>query len=607
MPEKSIILFLDDEKDSREDICEGLKQYDIRTVGTVSDLWRLLNDEQLSPDLFLIDWVLSESDEDAASRLIKELGERYPGIPRVVLTAGQGRQGSARIIAELRCGYIEKGAGFDAIGRLIDQTLSKSIVKRDSSPVGVMPDISATVKPTKEIGAATVEETKSEYGAVIDVLEVRKKELEEREKALTKNLQELQEREESLALQVTDLESARGALVEEMSFFERFRNISRSIVNPEIKLPQLAAELLPVLIEYTDTSCGAILFFREDNGVFLDSAVGHPKPVGEKSAEKTIKLNTIKSINVGDICKLADLTTFTQQAIRQASEGKAPHSGAQIISDFRNNLMFRQIRLVEVASRSNLLIIPIEMNGNASGAILLFDKTDRRAFGDEDLVRLDQLPLSNMISGAQEMPFRTYDQKGWFKYGLSWICRQASRIPKVSIRRKPLRLEKTMRSIKAWEFKQGFYSTYMEVLRLSVTLISIAVLAIPSYYIVKHFMFDIRGHKTSMQVLNQIELLLMLLTFVLFALGLVVLFEPNYARGLPKWMLSFTRISTLEGTLLRLVVIILAIDLLSRFLVSGDSALELFLVTFSVCLITIAVGVFIKYFLHESVSQDDDG
>lgn len=583
MPEKSIIFFLDDEQDSREEIREGLRQYDIRTVGTVRDFWALL-DKGNCPDLFLIDWLLSESDDNAAATLIKELSERYPGIPRVVLTAGQGRQGSARAIAELRCGYVEKGAGFAAIGRLIDQTLSKSVVKKDASPASVKPDISSRVEAPKELDAATVEEIKSEYGSMIDELERSKRELAEREKALK----------------------------EEMGFFERFRNISKSIVDPEIKLPQFAAELLPVLIEYTDTRCGAILFFREDNGVFLNSVIERPKPAGEKPAGQTKTTYTIKPINVGDICKLGELTTFTQEAIRQASEGKVLHSGALIMPDFRNNSMFRQIRLVEIASRNNLLLIPIEMSGNALGAIFLFDKTDGTEFGQEELERLDQLPLSNMISGASEMPFRTYDQNGWFKYVLSSICRQVSRIPKVRIRLKPLKLEKTRRSVKAWEIKQGFYSTYMEVLRLSVTLISIAVLALPSYYIIKHFMFDIRGHTPSMVVLNHIELLLMLLTFVLFALGLVVLFEPSYARGLPKWMLRFTRLSTLEGTILRLVVIILAINVLGRFLRSDqstitDTAPELFIVAFSICLITIAVGVFIKYFLHESESQDDDG
>jgi uncharacterized membrane protein YqhA len=118
-----------------------------------------------------------------------------------------------------------------------------------------------------------------------------------------------------------------------------------------------------------------------------------------------------------------------------------------------------------------------------------------------------------------------------------------------------------------------------------------------------------------MDILSHIELLLMLLTFILFSLGLVVLFEPVYARSLPKWMLNFTRISTLEGTLLRLVVIILAIHILGRFLDNTTlpdhstvrySPYELALVTISVCLVNIAVGLFTKYFLHEKDKKDEE-
>ena len=64
--------------------------------------------------------------------------------------------------------------------------------------------------------------------------------------------------------------------------------------------------------------------------------------------------------------------------------------------------------------------------------------------------------------------------------------------------------------------------------------------------------------------------------------------------------------------MLRLVVIILAVDVLGRFLAwhkrgFTDTAPELFIVALSIGLITIAVGVFIKYFLHENESQDDEG
>ena len=177
------------------------------------------------------------------------------------------------------------------------------------------------------------------------------------------------------------------------------------------------------------------------------------------------------------------------------------------------------------------------------------------------------------------MPFRTYDN-----YGLLSI-----------LLRRP------------WKLKQYVISTSVEILKVAIYLIAVSFVLFPLYRISSFSILYILGNHNDgliiqlrKDVLWDIELLVMSFTFVVFSLGMMILLEPKYAKGLPqKWMLNFSNISTLEKSLFTLVSIILSIHLLSTFLSGVPSALNLLITSIAAAIVMIISGIFIKYFLNE--------
>lgn len=638
MSEKKIILFLDDQENWRKTITGGLREFEVRSVGSIEEFQEVLQSGDVKPNLFLIDWLLSPAGDSNAEPLIRDLLRDYPDIPRVILTSGQGEPGTAGRIAELQCAYIEKGSGLAALRDVIELNSQEQVVNENE------PELTREQEAFYKGTLLEIEKRKKELDQQNSKLEEKRKELEQQNSTLRKQQESLQmdknvleeqqkelkrqkgvleERQKILEGKNTDLELQQKRLQREKDFFERFIGVSKGIVDETLDLTQFAGDLLQNLVEYSDCLAGVIVSFRDGAGVLVDREMNTQTMTDANNhvQERTIFKIMRKRISVSDFSKIHHIQFLMLKSEDQSGDqtknqrlqklkakfnkwgiGKRVFVESSIIlPNFQNDSeAFTKIRLAEIKRRTNLLLIPIKTNGAVIGAILLFDKVVGQCFDKLDQENIEKIPLSDMISGAAEMPFRTYDQKGLFKSILRVVTRLSSR---VSL------------NVKPWDIKRFFISTYMELLRISVAIISIAVISVPIYLVVKHFLHPVPGHTLHIDVLGSIELLLMLLTFILFSLGLVILFEPSYARGLPRWMFDFTRISTLEGTLLRLVVIILAIHILGRFLDSMQSPdnstvryspFELLIISVSICFIAIVFGVFTKYFLHEEAKDDED-
>lgn len=567
MPEKKVILYLDDDEHWRKIITSGLSDYDLRAVGAAEEFERVLSDPTFKPDLFLVDWLLSRSGEVTAQPLLEKLLHTYPRIPRIVLTAGKGDEEAALRIAALKCDYVAKGELEpikDAIRRSID-TVANTGAPEQQDSYYEKAALRAVAKQQAELTRENEELAKENQK-----LEQRKETLEKQNQAVQTQMEEAKEQVQGLVRRREELEKKNK---QDQSFFERFLNVSKSIVDQRLSLRQVADRLLQLVLEYSDCSVGILISFDKRGGLLIDD---DDKP-------RTLTAYLGKPISLSDVGDPDQLRAL------------ATENGSRIINNFKSDRLtdhtFVTTNLTGITKRNNLLLVPLGLN-KVGGALLLFDKRKNTPFDDEDKQKIEQLPLSDILNAAQEMPFRSYDQHGFGKFLLNQVHNRP------------------------WEVKPKLLSTAIEFLQAIIYLISILVIVLPGYHIVKYVIdrwwHEIEVPTPHMVILGNIELLLMLLTFVLFSLGLVILFEPKYAQGLPRWMVRFTRLSTLEGTMLRLVVIILAVDVLGRFLASHkhgftDTAPELFVVAISICLITIAVGVFLKYFLHESESSDDDG
>lgn len=544
MPEKKIILYLEDSEEWRESISESLDEFDIRTAATEKEFKRKLEEDGLQPCLFLIDWLLSEGNASRTSEgLIRDLIENYNNIPRIVLTVGADDAETLKTIAELQCTYVEKGS---------EKTLREAIrenIGDDESAEHAQP-------PVKDAG--------ERYDESVDEILKNKKKAEQ--------------------------EVAR-----QQQFFERFVGVGKCAVDESLKLQDFVDELLHWLVEYNNCYAGVYISFRNNEGYL----VHREQPIQSNWRGDTvpdISRVTLKHITIAEIGKFSEIKNLAKEVLDTPVDEPVRYTKSRIVENYQAMSIFARVRLTEIACRNHLLLAPVQMNGVAVGAILLFDRRDGRCFDDQDKERINLLPLSDMVSGAEQMPFRMYEQKGGFKSILKvllWLVYWGSFKQVI---------------LKPWEVKSWIISTYMELLWLGIAVISVAVIGFPMYYY-----FTYSDHSImQMKILNKIELLLMFLTFILFSLGLVVLFEPVYSRSLPKWMLNFTRISTLEGTLLRLVAIILAIHILGKFLslpdkVTGSySVSELIIFSFGISVVIVTVGFFIKYFLHEKDKNDEE-
>lgn len=590
MDRKKKILFVEDQEIWRETIQDALSEFDIRCVENTEEFWRLLN--EFIPDLFLIDWLLLDWGGLTAESLIRRLLTEHYKIPRVVLTSGMGDEGTAALIAELQCDYVEKGSGIEAIKEKIWECIVRAASSTDllaePKPEQVERTASELETTQPEVDQKKFERRKEYYERNINELEKRKKEVLQEKENLDQQRNQLKERKEELEQQNDALQQQKETLERDKQFFKRFMNTTKSIVDADLELRDFAGDLLQLLVEYCDCHAGAILFFNNSEGILVDRLT-HGKVEGQNTEE--VVRYTMRKIGISEIGRTNQIKSLVQKTIGGGTKAAESLDQTLLMESFQNERIFNNVRLEEVLNRKHLLLVPLQMNGTALGAILLFDKLDGHCFSKIDKTRINQLPLSDMYSGAADMPFRTYkDKPGVFMSILIRIFRE--------------------RRTKPWKLIQWLMSSFMELIKLGVVIIAVLIILWPLYIV---FTSDMRS--VHMEVLRAIELLIMLFTSLLFSLGLLVLFEPNYARSLPKWMLSFTRISTLERTILRLVVIILAIDLLGRFLNRVDltnekaakySALELLIMSGGVSLMILAAGVFSRYFLYEKEETDDD-
>ncbi|HPG41119.1 MAG TPA: hypothetical protein PLP19_10700 [bacterium] len=163
-------------------------------------------------------------------------------------------------------------------------------------------------------------------------------------------------------------------------------------------------------------------------------------------------------------------------------------------------------------------------------------------------------------------------------------------------RKKQQYLNSTFSKIKPWDFRNKLIATYIEFIRLMILIIALCIIIIPIIYI-KHQLHtsdDLSIEKWSLWILTIIELLISILICVLFSIGLIVLMVPDFAKGIPKWMLQFRNISSIDRSLLGLITTTLIVHVVSSIfesIHSSDGNFNILSVSISSFLILISIAI----------------
>lgn len=554
MSEKQKILYIDDEPDWLNTIVKALSEYEVRTVKSENEFREIIEKIEWTPDLFLIDWLLLESGEETAEELIKGLLEKYPEIPRLVLTAGLGEEGTVRKIATLKCHYIEKGSGTGAIKKKIE-----AILHNKGDPI------------------------QQDY---VDELEKRKRKLQD-------EVKQLESSRDQLTKERDEFEKAKLNLEREGNFLKQLIKVSKLIVNDKVKTNKFNRELLKILIEKFDCCLGAIILFPENEGIKLF------KKIGRESEEIFC---SYEQCSLSDLVRSNDIIEIVKNAVRELPDDAKWDTKAILPGDIEkttgdnleNSSIFIGIELEGVNIKKKPIVIPLENDGEASGVIFLYKK-ETDTFNREEKDELDGLPLSPMIQSVREMPFRTYEKQGiitslstffiliinllrrllvfpcyilkYFILTILYLVFKIFKITNIKLYNDikawtSKTLNVNLKKIKRWDARKYIFTSIIEFLKLCVFLVSMGIIIGPILYIIinKNFTFE----HFSLAILTVIELLITIFICILFSTGLVVLLEPDYARGLPKWMLRFREISGIDKSLLGLITITLVIHLVSK-------------------------------------------
>jgi len=548
---KSKILYIDDDPEACQSFVNDFQEFDVTVVNSISELYKALETVSNIPDLFIVDWYLPD-EMHTAEGLIVELSKKYPKIGIMILSAGKDYQEMAKTIAKLPIGdfifkpVFKDSTKYDEIKNGINELLSK---KQKIEEQGWLKANQEEIfeKLTKKAN----DQIRHITNAAKD-FEYKKGILDQENKKLTRQKEILEKKSEEQNIKEIELKKNKQLLMSLLS-------ISENIVHEGLGLNEFLADLLNSINSFVPSRAAAILFAsNNEGGLFF---------LKDRNTEVNPQIYKFIKIHVRDLGRGSRIDSLIES------------DNNVIRTNLQDEHIFEKASIPEIKNASNVLFIPLKIDDKVIGKLFLFDKIDRLPFNETDYERIQELPLGSILQCASEMPFRTYDN-----YGLLSI-----------LLRRP------------WKLKQYVISTSVEILKVAIYLIAVSFVLFPLYRISSFSILYILGNHNDgliiqlrKDVLWDIELLVMSFTFVVFSLGMMILLEPKYAKGLPqKWMLNFSNISTLEKSLFTLVSIILSIHLLSTFLSGVPSALNLLITSIAAAIVMIISGIFIKYFLNE--------
>lgn len=581
MKKKKRILLIDDESQFRKDFIDFLDEYELRDVGTEKEFWSILEDEKWIPDIFLIDWILIPPNEKTAEKIVMKLVNIYPNIPRIILTIGTLEKGTVSKIVKWKCHYVLKSSKLIDIKEKIKSIIETKVLKVKKTSI------------SNEFESQAMSELEESYAQRVKEKDKLENEIQER----NNEIQELNKEIEINTGEKKKIQKEKDDLIKINALLVSFNmEVNKTIVDEKINSRDCYINLIKFLVKNFACSFGALILYDEDERIFINKhkrddictyemCSFFPKEIGNPYIKEIILNQNLKSD-------------------KQVEKNYDPI----IIPSLKEYSALKIKENVDLEDCNNLMIIPIVKDEREIIArIFLYRK--KISFDEKDKENVIQLSLSSVVESIKDFKFRVYEKQGILDGLLKFFFLPLSLIFYLLL--KPLSLFLSIFKLK-WSFyfsdlrdKRFLMATFMGFLRLMIVILSLLIIVMPLIEF-----FENGFHWESFRIIHYIESIVMYFTFILFSIGLLVLLEPKFAKGLPNWMERFSHISTLERTLLTLVAIILAISLLGDYLntqnanfTSEVSDLHLFLRSIGAFLIIIAIGIFIKLNLHEDTSS----
>lgn len=567
---KKKILLIDDDKRFKKQIIEFFDEYEFRHTGDEKEFWSILEKDKWIPDIFIIDWILVPPNK-YATNLINKLTSKFPDIPRIVLTSGKGKKGSANRIASQSCHYVYKAFGFDEVKEKIELYTKRKKTTLLSSDEYKKEIISALEKRKKQLETGLEVSTK-ENSKITKKIKAKEKELQQLDIAKSK------------------IETEKSELIKTNTLLINFNyEVNKTISDDKSTSQDCYIKLVKFYVKHFSCQHGALILYDEEKKLCIKET--------EKDNIRKYEIVSLRQKNIGNLYKTESILA----KILNSDDRDDEENVCQIINSVKSYPALVLKANIDLEDCDNLMILSIVKDGKIKGRMLLYRKEN--AFNEKDEINAKQLSLSAVIENIKDSVFRIYEKQGIIDGLLKFISLPIALIFYIPLKLLSLVL-KLFKLNWSYEFhdlrdKKFLMSSFMGFLRLSIIILSLLIVILP---IIKFCRSNFQWE--PLNIIHYIESILMYFTFILFSLGLLVLAEPKYAIGLPNWMRQFSHISTLKRTLLTLIVILIAISVLGDYLnvadpISEKTILHLFFRTIGAFFIIISIGIFIKLNLFE--------
>jgi uncharacterized membrane protein YqhA len=525
MTPRKRVLAVDDEKSWRNELRRLLGDVcDIRIASTPSEFGQLLTDQLWVPDILVLDWLLW--DDTASSWMTAEtLVSRFNLQDRV--------KDDVIIITQVAATTKASDWAFENSCNLVDKdNLDQDIVRL----------------VTRHPWSAALSEQQWQHNYL-----------------LARARQGLRERE--------------------IRFISAFTEIVALVVNEKYEYDRFAERLLRFLVDAGFGGGAILLFGRADAVAYWPSA--NIALVSTDSAVNGIDASHLRPLDKGEapedlhrteppidrrliVEKILARELGSQRWFRRLAEELGPRTNHLLIQGepFRNCAainrfqecklegdtilgatgpsvrMFRDAFFIPIQKE----VIPDRSPGDIAGFVILFDRIDGHEFAFGELeTQIASLPIGPTILSALEMPFR-YEKRSILSQTLN----------KVLARLK----------LSGWEIKEYILGAVIEVLRFSLLVTAILSLALPIY----DFFTQTPAH-VLVVVVHHLDLVVISFSVTVVSIGILALYDPQFTSkfgsDLPPWMARFGHINQLKRTILILICIIVAIDLLEEFVANN--------------------------------------
>ena len=120
------MLIVDDDRGSRESLRQTFsRQYEVRLAEHAAEALRLLAERPV--DVVLLDVMMPEKD---GVTLLKELGDLYPGLPCIMVSASPSVRPVVEAIKAGACDFVLKPFDVDEIRRIVTRVVETNVLRR---------------------------------------------------------------------------------------------------------------------------------------------------------------------------------------------------------------------------------------------------------------------------------------------------------------------------------------------------------------------------------------------------------------------------------------------------------------------------------------------